>query len=559
MAILQVSLVITLGTWILFAGAKEVSYKEHWLRTKVDHFAFHNNHSFELRYLMCDKYWDRDGGPIFIYTGNENRIDAFAESAGALWEWAPEFGALIIFAEHRFFGQSLPFGKDSFVSPQNLGYLTSDQALADYADLLLHLKYTLPGAERSPVVAFGGSYGGLLAAWMRLKYPHIVDAHEKDETLKIFKMTAVRKRYRVKRLRLVVYAAVKNYCAMTGSAYLQRKFNMCQPLHPSNYTLLRDMLRDTYGVIAMSNYADASELVGALTPSPVKEVCKHFINAPETKLGLVDAAADAMGAYLTINGTRRCLDVFLYERGLDSYQFLGIMYDWALDFKAMLVFAEHRYYGDSLPYGERSFTEACRFLWNPLQTGEDLIRSLHKAASILYNSSGNAACYSIDGNVGVHAGWMFQTCTELVMPECSNGAEDMFQPKKWDIRKLAKRCRQRFGVTPNPGRLKMLYGGSDLRDVSNVIFTLLQLSTRRNPRRRRGCSFALSLSSLSSLPLSLALCHRNRLRQFLPTAAPFTNREAVAVVRACRVPDLACVALTTPSFFVEATAPRLLH
>ncbi|XP_077500595.1 lysosomal Pro-X carboxypeptidase-like [Amblyomma americanum] len=337
MGILQVSLVITLGTCILFAGAKEVSYKEHWIRTKVDHFAFHSNHSFELRYLMCDKYWDRDGGPIFIYTGNENRIEAFAESAGALWEWAPEFGALIIFAEHRFFGQSLPFGKESFVSPQNLGYLTSDQALADYADLLLHLKYTLPGAERSPVVAFGGSYGGLLAAWMRLKYPHIVDAALASGGP--FNMPpglapcstyneAVTKAYRSES-ELCARAIRRSWVVMerlastvTGSAYLQRKFNMCQPLHPSNYTLLRDMLRDTYGVIAMSNYADASELVGALPPSPVKEVCKHFINAPETKLGLVDAAADAMGAYLTINGTRRCLDVFLYERGLDSYQFL---------------------------------------------------------------------------------------------------------------------------------------------------------------------------------------------------------------------------------------------
>jgi len=64
-----------------------------------------------------------------------------------------------------------------FVTRQGLehvGYLTSEQALADYVALIDHIKSTTRGAAASPVVVFGGSYGGMLAAWLRMKYPHTV-------------------------------------------------------------------------------------------------------------------------------------------------------------------------------------------------------------------------------------------------------------------------------------------------------------------------------------------------------------------------------------------------
>lgn len=57
-----------------------------------------------------------------------------------MWDLAPEFNAAVVFAEHRFYGKTHPFGNNSYSSVQNLGYLSSEQALADFVLLIRHLK-----------------------------------------------------------------------------------------------------------------------------------------------------------------------------------------------------------------------------------------------------------------------------------------------------------------------------------------------------------------------------------------------------------------------------------
>lgn len=64
--------------------------------------------------------------------------------------------------QHRFYGKSIPFGlpREEVLKNATLrGYFNSAQALADHAEIILHLKKNL-SAEASPVIVCGGSYGG---------------------------------------------------------------------------------------------------------------------------------------------------------------------------------------------------------------------------------------------------------------------------------------------------------------------------------------------------------------------------------------------------------------
>ncbi|KAJ5076133.1 lysosomal pro-x carboxypeptidase [Anaeramoeba ignava] len=153
------------------------NYEVRYYQQVVDHFGFTLPiQNFSQRYLVDFEYW-KPGGPIFFYTGNEGDIEWFASNTGFMWETASlfaqsgEYFPCIIFSEHRYYGESIVPGQND--NPPNLRYLTAEQALADHATLVTALKQSTPGLENSPVIAIGGSYGGMLSAWIRMRYPHI--------------------------------------------------------------------------------------------------------------------------------------------------------------------------------------------------------------------------------------------------------------------------------------------------------------------------------------------------------------------------------------------------
>ncbi|KAF5447603.1 hypothetical protein F2P56_033143 [Juglans regia] len=140
----------------------------------LDHFNYWSESytTFRQRYVINSKYWGgaNRSAPILVYLGAEAPLDGALTRIGFLNENAVHFKALLLYIEHRYYGNSIPIG--SIYERTDLGYFNSAQAIADYAEIIIYLKKQLQ-AQYSPVIVIGGSYGGMLASWFRLKYPHV--------------------------------------------------------------------------------------------------------------------------------------------------------------------------------------------------------------------------------------------------------------------------------------------------------------------------------------------------------------------------------------------------
>eukprot|EP00048_Salpingoeca_helianthica_P006316 m.97166 g.97166 ORF g.97166 m.97166 type:complete len:498 (+) comp13967_c3_seq3:1862-3355(+) len=142
---------------------------------QLDHFNVAEKRTFQQHYFLGSQINTSMTGPIFFYVGPESPTGVWAVSKHTFVQalWAEMLDGLLVAAEHRYFGDSLPFGNASF-APENLRWLTVEQTLADYIEIINHVASSFP--TRPPVIVFGGSYGGLLSAALRIHYPGIVNA-----------------------------------------------------------------------------------------------------------------------------------------------------------------------------------------------------------------------------------------------------------------------------------------------------------------------------------------------------------------------------------------------
>ncbi|XP_055545771.1 putative serine protease K12H4.7 [Wyeomyia smithii] len=166
-----------------FAGAKKHAptgfsanqrqVTEHFFTTNVDHFNAQNTDQWTLRYFAStDNYLP--GGPILIFLGGITPIvPEMIDQTTLIYEMAREWNGALFAFESRFYGQSRV---TEDLRTENLRLLSTDQILADLAEFVTYVKREHIGDETARVLVAGTQLGGSLAAWFRVRYPHLANA-----------------------------------------------------------------------------------------------------------------------------------------------------------------------------------------------------------------------------------------------------------------------------------------------------------------------------------------------------------------------------------------------
>ncbi|XP_037947863.1 lysosomal Pro-X carboxypeptidase [Teleopsis dalmanni] len=306
---------------------RTTQYEIRKFRVPVDHFNLVNNKTFDLRYLYNDTFADKsDSAPIFFYTGNEGDIELFAKNTGFMWELAENLRASVIFAEHRYYGKSLPFGDNTFNDTSNLGYLSVEQVLEDYGKLI----QSLLANHRRPVIAFGGSYGGMLAAWMRMKYPHIIEG-ALAASAPILQFNGITPCDIFSKITTSIYTSYSKNCSTNiknswnlfrtyfskedGKKELNAVFKFCDPLkQEEDLNHFLDYLNDVYENLAMANYPYENDFLSPLPANPVYQFCTLLEDLHVDK-ELLLAMHKAISVYTNFTTTLKCLD---YKSAFDT-------------------------------------------------------------------------------------------------------------------------------------------------------------------------------------------------------------------------------------------------
>ncbi|KAJ0405963.1 hypothetical protein P43SY_005529 [Pythium insidiosum] len=371
--------------------------------------------TFRQRYLVNDDHWNPQDpkAPIFFYTGNEGDVTLYANHTGLMWENAASFRALIVFAEHRYYGESMPFGADYM---KHLQFLNHEQALADYAELIYFLQSEY-NAQNHPVILFGGSYGGMLAAWFRMKYPSIVHGAI-AASAPIFGFPA--------------------FPEFKGENYWSIVTRDASPETGSNAKCIPNVKKSWSKILALAKNED-----GRAKLSKIFSLCEPL-----------KAESDGENVAMAVL--------------------------FAFDNLAMGNFPYPSSYltGGSADLPAWPVRAACSHLAGDFKDNaagdEKLLTALRDASFVFHNATKNLECFKLPTLADMDGIWDYQFCTEMLPQETyfnTNGETDMFWPRTVTMDEITSRCQRVWGTTPDPKWIRVSYGDSSLRSASNIVFS----------------------------------------------------------------------------------------
>ncbi|CAG9860284.1 unnamed protein product [Phyllotreta striolata] len=307
----------------------------HTLKTKyldvpLDHFSSLPNVTFKLRYLINADHYVRNG-PIFVFTGGQCNIETSAENTGFLFDVAPHFNALVVFIEHRYYGKSLPFVNISYTNYEQMKYLTVAQVLQDYALVIEALRKTYIShanyTKTENIIAFGSYYGGMLASWLRMKYPFAVKGSIAS-SVPLFhfqgfpgcdtfyeKVTSVVQQLGlgrcIKTIKLGWMVLSSAFTTPSGLDYVSTNWRLCKHLRTNaDADALLDWLRDVYVQLVLFNYPFTSNYYRPLPPYALKTFCDKITTVVFTdSKSLIEAFGNALELYTNYTKATACVDI----------------------------------------------------------------------------------------------------------------------------------------------------------------------------------------------------------------------------------------------------------
>eukprot|EP00051_Salpingoeca_urceolata_P010330 m.126034 g.126034 ORF g.126034 m.126034 type:complete len:497 (-) comp16670_c0_seq3:163-1653(-) len=378
--------------------------------------------TFQQRYLVLDDYYNdkpaRHNRPVFLCPGGEADVFAGYNHNGFMFDVGKFHGALLVFPEHRFYGQSLPRGPvDSYRKP-TISLLTMEQAVHDYLVILDYVRTAWNVSQTAPVITIGGSYPGMLAGYMRLQHPNMIDAalassapvryHQgvtpsvaSGAFFKVVTESFARNDPNCPTYVRRAFAEIASQAKTAeGRMQVSKELRLCSPLGDGGpaVRLLNLWFESGFAYLAMINYPYKEEGFAA---SPLNAACSAMSLSNSTRpQSLVSRLADAIGFMYNYTGSTPCYNIS------DEY----------------------------------------------------------------YPCADITGCGGGVGDPDAMS-WDYQSCTQIVSNVDTNNVTDMFPPAPYDLAAVQAYCKKQWGTVPDPGYVGEMFSLEKLNATSRIIFS----------------------------------------------------------------------------------------